>query len=158
MAVYKISTSTLGLSQAQDNRWNSVVGVTEHDGDLFVVSNGYGLFEVSGNTDHGSAIVGYITTGELSLAGPQSFNCPKATLIASGTGSLQVARYTKEQGSAKTPNAYSVTLTSEQDEHEVLLETRQHARTYQFKITMTGSGNSLDSFGVYVNPVRPRRG
>lgn len=150
MATYAINTVTRGVSEYSGV---PLIGVVEREGSSFGITTTQ-LYEMAGSDDDGTPINTYITTGNLSVAGLQAFNCPKSTLVVEGT-EFTLERFTQEQGATKTLDSITQTVESVLDEYEVLLETRQHARSYQFKLTLDGY---LDYWSVYVNPVRHRRG
>lgn len=154
MTIYAINANTFGLSQFSGF---TALGLTECDGQVLFL-NSTQVLEHSGSTDNGTAITAHVTTGELQLAGNQEFNVTKCSYAGHGSGAVEVTRYTAEQGAANTCPAYSQDLAIELDQYEMPLETRQTARQYKFKIGMTGAGDMLDSFDVYVNPVRHRKG
>lgn len=152
--LYVINTVTSTVSTYHGLTLKSLATVGSN---LLMVELG-SLLKQAGTTDAGRAIVPLITTGELVLAGKQIYNVPKINFTAAGTGIMTVGRYTTEQGTAQTPSSYSQQLSTEFDQYEMMLETRQAARTYKFDLGLSAVGDMLESFNVYVNPVRHRRG
>lgn len=121
------------------------------------------LAEHTGDDDDGEPIVPTLTTGALTLAPNMEYNVPKASFAAIGPGTVSVARETKERGLAFNPDTYTTTLTSEIDQYELPLETRQLARSWKFTIQLlaptvgTNVGSDIETFSVYVNPSRHRK-
>lgn len=148
--VVVLNANTLAVSEYV---LEGVLDVVEHEGQLLFVTEG----EIQTPAISGAQVAS-ITTGELAPLGGQEFNVPKVTIGAAGSGTLGVQTTTKERGAATTNATYSVDLTVSTDQHELLLETRQHARAYQFKVEFTEGGSLLESLDAYVNPVRHRRG
>lgn len=149
MSMYAVNATTLGISTYS----LSPVAIAELDNDVFVLVPTK-LHEQTGSTDDSTPIVSYVTTGALRLGEAQAVNCPKAVVVVQGS-SLRLDWYTKELGAVPSAEFETRTITSVLDEYEILLGTKHTARSYKFKITFD---DFLDSFGVYVNPVRHRRG
>lgn len=121
------------------------------------------LYKHVGDDDDGESVVPTLTTGALTLAPNMEYNIPKASFAAVGPGTVSVARAVKERGLAFSPTTYTTTLTSEIDQYELPLETRQLGRSWQLTVQLlapdsgTNVGAQLETFDVYVNPARHRK-
>jgi len=158
MTLCAINTYTGGLTNYSGTEIDTGVGIGTMGSQSFIIAPTT-LYELTGADDAGSDINAYTTTGHLTLASNMEYNIPKCSFAAQGSGTVSVARFTKEKGAAQTPDAYTATLTSEIDQHEMGLETRQIARSYQFKVSFSAAspGSRLETFDVYVNPARHRK-
>lgn len=150
---YAINTETLGLTQFSNL---SLVGLVDIDGTTVLLA-ALDLFEFTGTTDDGVALVGYVTTGALTF-GNQSYNIPKYSFAGAGSGDVTVTPYMAQHGGELTGTACSESLAAALDQFEMYPGTRYDARRYKLKIAMDGSGDVLESFEIYINPVRHRRG
>ena len=159
--VYRIIARTLAPF-SYTGGYASVLGIAGLADTVYSVT-ATSLYEHTGDDDDGEPIVPTLTTGALTLAPNMEYNVPKASFAAIGPGTVSVARETKERGLAFNPDTYTMALTSEIDQYELPLETRQLARSWKFTIQLlaptvgTNVGSDIETFSVYVNPSRHRK-
>ena len=153
MSIYAINATTFGVAEYTGL---GLVGLATI-GSKTVGVGTTNLYELTGSDDDSVDFDPYIVTGDMAAVPGQAFNVPKAVIVTEGATTITLSRVTKEQGAEPSLDSYTVTSAAYADELELLLETKNHARSYQFQLDLGSSGVRLDEFLIYVNPVRHRR-